>query len=37
MRQFGMGEPDGEYAEIQWEYGMYGPLRAGLQSKAVER
>lgn len=24
-------------AEIQWEYGMFGPLRARLQSKAVER
>ena len=24
-------------AEFQWEYGMYGPLRAGLQSKRVER
>ena len=24
-------------AEVQWEYGMYGPLRAGLLSKAVER
>ncbi len=24
-------------AEVQWGYGMYGPLRAGLQSKAVER
>ena len=26
-----------EGAEFQWGYGMYGPLRAELQSKAVDR